>query len=102
MVVKVDAERDRHLRPILDPVRSVDRDVDAGARRQFEDLCPVLQMRFVDRGVVVDSPEALDLFLGQHLAVVAVEDAQGLRPANLEQAVTFAIDMVGADPGVAN
>ena len=51
----------------------------------------------MDGGVVVHGAEALEFLLGQHLAVVAVEDADDLVAPQLQQEVALAVDVVGGD-----
>ena|SRR5450631_1802553 len=54
----------------------------------------ILQMRLVAGHVSVDGPKLLDLFLRRHFAIVRAEDADLLASLDLQQEITFTIDMI--------
>ena len=76
-------------------MRRIDWNMHAHSGFEREPVGMMLQMRLVTRRVPVDCPELLDFSLGQHLAVILMEDADVLTPLDLQQEIAFTVDVIG-------
>src|SRR5579872_1186186 len=92
--LEIHAKRNRNIIVVLYPMRKIDRDVDAISRHHPVRDRPVLVLRPINWRIVVDGPEAFDLFSGQHIPVVTIEDVKSLAATNLKQDIAFTINMV--------
>src|SRR5437868_6255466 len=75
-------------------MRTIDRNVNAVSGHHLVGGCPVLVLRPKDRSIVVDGPEALDFVIREYISIIAIEHVNGLRPTNLKQKITLAIDVI--------
>jgi len=95
--LEVYVERDGYIIAILEPVRGVDGDVNAGAGRHVINESAVLKQRLVLGGMVVDGVEAFEFRLWNDVFVGAVKEVDGLVAANLEDPTALAVDVVFGD-----
>src|SRR5580698_984998 len=58
----------------------------------------ILELRLVDRSVVIDRPEALDLRNRQNLFIVSVKNVQVLLTADLKEKIAFPVNVIWRDP----
>src|SRR5579884_2447986 len=91
---EVNAQADGNVVAVLEPVRMVHGNVDSVSGLEQERIGAVLELRLVHPRAVIARPQALQLGLGHHLAVVAVEYVNRLLAADLEQKIALAIDVV--------
>src|SRR5882672_3327589 len=75
-------------------MRKVHRDMDAGPGGHMIGCRTILELRSVNRGVVVNRPKTFDLRFWKNVAIFAIKDMQHLGSADLEQKIAFAIHVV--------
>ena len=76
----------------------VDRDVDAGSGHHSVGDRTVLIFRPEDWSIVIDSPKALDFFIGKYVPIITIEYVNRLRSADLKQKIALSIHVIGCYP----